>query len=444
MSDTAHEPAAAKAAPPETAEADETKLSKKRRILIWVLVALGSVVLLVSILTVWVQRQVLDNNSWRHASQQLIQDPKVQDTLSVYLTNTIFDNADVTGALEKRLPAQLDPLAPQIAGALRGAATNTIGVLLERPRFQQLFVNASSAAQQKLVNVLEDKTGHGISTGNGTVTLDLRQLLGDIAAKLGLPGTLISKIPPDKGQIVVMKSSQLSTVQKGVKVINVFSVFLLIAVLALFALAIYLARGARRTTLRNVAFSFIVVGLLVLLVRRFTGNNVVTALTSPEYDGTVRRVWVIGTAILGDIGLAMIFYGVIALVGALLAGPTRIATRIRRWFAPTVLEQPAIGWGVVGGLFLLLVLWAPTHALTTWWGILLLAGLVALGYEAFRRGLQREYPPGSFERVEVEGEARPPELGRSPAEELAKLNELHAAGQITDDEFAQAKRLVLA
>ncbi len=443
---TTPEPAEPKAAAPE-APADEpskAKLSKKRRALIWVLVVLGSVLMLVSILTLWVQRQVLDNGSWRHASQQLIQDPKVQDTLSIYLTNQIFDNVDVTAQLQKKLPPNLDPLAPQIAGALRGAAPNTIKTLLERPRFQQLWVNASSAAQEKLVNVLEDKTGHGISTGNGTVTVDLKQLLTDIAQKLGLPGTLVSKIPPGTGVITVMESTQLRTVQKGVKVANFFTVFMLIVVLGLFAAAIAVARGMRRATLRNIAFSFIVVGLIVLLVRRFTGNHVITALTTPEYDDTVRRVWVIGSAILGDIGRATVFYGVIGLLGALLAGPTRIATRVRRWIAPTVIEQPGVAWGAVGGLFLLLVLWAPTHALTTWWGILLLAGLVALGFEAFRRALQREYPPGSFERVEVEAEARPPGSARSPAEELAKLNELHAAGQITDDEFAQAKRLVLA
>jgi putative oligomerization/nucleic acid binding protein len=419
-------------------------LSRRRKIAVWVLVVLGSVVLLVSILTTWVQRQVLDNASWKHASQELIQDPKVQDTLSVYLANQIFDNVDVTAALQKRLPAQLDPLAPQIAGALRGAVPNAIGTLLERPRVQQLWVNASSAAQQKLVNVLEDKTGHGISTGNGTVTIDLHQLLTDVANKLGLPGKVIAKLPKDKGQIVVMKSTQLRTVQKAVKVINVFSVLLLIAVLALFALAIYLARGARRATLRNVAFSFIVVGLLILLVRRFAGNHVVTALTTPEYDDTVRRVWVIGSAILGDIGRAMIFYGVIALLGAMLAGPTRIATWVRRRIAPTVVEQPGVAWGAVGGLFLLLVFWGPTHALTTWWGILLLGGLIALGFEALRRAMAREFPPGSFERIEVEAEARPPSLSRSPAEELSRLNELHDAGQITDEEFAKAKRLVLA
>jgi Short C-terminal domain len=441
---SASTPTAAEAPPPAEPAATPAKLSRRRRIAIWALVVLGAVVMLVSILTLWVERQVLDNNSWKHASQQLIQDPKVQDTLSIYLTNQIFDNVDVAAALEKRLPAQLDRLAPQIAGALRGAAPNTIHVLLQRPRVQQLWVNASSLAHEKLVNVLKDKTGHGISTGNGTVTIDLREMLTNVAKELGLPGTLISKLPPDAGQITVMKSSQLRTVQKGVKVINVFSALLLIAVLAIFALAIFLARGARRSTLRNIAFAFIVVGLLVLLVRRFAGNHVITALTTPEYDDTVRRVWVIGTAILGDIGRATIFYGVIALLGAMLAGPTRIATWARRRIAPTVIEQPGVAWGVVGGLFLLLVLWGPTHALKTWWGILLLAGLLALGFEAFRRAVVREFPPGSLERLEVEAQDRPPSLTRSPAEELAQLNELHAAGQITDEEFAKAKRVVLA
>jgi len=412
----ASEPAATEPAANEPA-ATSPHLSRGRRIAIWALVVLASVVMLVSILTMWVQRQVLDNNSWRHASQQLIQDPKVQDTLSIYLTNQIFDNTDVAGALEKRLPPQFDKLAPEIAGALRGAAQNAIHILLQRPRVQQLWVNASSAAHDKLVNVLEDKTGHGITTGSGTVTIDLHVLLTDVAKELGLPGTLISKLPPDTGKITVMKSSQLDTVQKSVKVLNVFSVFLLIAVLGLYALAIFLAKGARRTTLRNIAFAFIAVGLIVLLVRRFTGNHVITALTSPEYDGTISRVWVIGSSILGDIGRATIFYGVIALLGTMLAGPTRLATRVRRWIAPTVVEQPGVAWGIVAGLFLLLVLWGPTHALKTWWGILILAGFLALGFEALRRAMTREFPPGSFETADPGPDNDRPGAGRSAAED---------------------------
>ena len=78
-----------------------------------------------------------------------------------------------------------------------------------------------------------------------------------------------------------MKSDQLDALQKGVKLIHVISGWLLIAVLALYALAIWLARGHRRETLRNVGWAFAIVGLFVLLVRRFVGNYAIDALAPP-------------------------------------------------------------------------------------------------------------------------------------------------------------------
>jgi len=386
-------PAAKKSA--ASASSEKPGLSRKRRLLVWALVVVGAVILLVSILTTWVQRQMLDNGTWKSASQNLIQDPVIQNTLSVYIVNQLYDNIDVAAALEKRLPAQLDPLAAPLAGALRGAATNTVNVLLQRPRVQQVWVKANGVAHQKLVNLLEDKTRPGTSTAGGNVTLDLSVLIKNVAAELGLPQTAIAKIPADIGQITVLKSNQLDAAQKGVKVINVLSVWLLIAVLAIFAAAIYLARGIRRATLRNIAYSFIIVGLIVLLVRRFVGNYVVDSLTDPEYQGSVNHVWLIGSSILGDIGRAMIFYGVIGLIGALFAGPTRIAVAVRSRLAPTFNQQPGVAWGALGLLFLLLVLWGPTHALKTWWGILLLAGLLALGLWALLKDMRKEFPQES-------------------------------------------------
>jgi phage gp46-like protein len=48
-----------------------------------------------------------------------------------------------------------------VAGALRQPSTDAVNRLLDAARVQQLFVNASSLAKQKLVNVLENKTGAG-------------------------------------------------------------------------------------------------------------------------------------------------------------------------------------------------------------------------------------------------------------------------------------------
>ena len=249
---------------------------------------------------------------------------------------------------------------------------------------QQLWINANGLAHEKLVNVLEDKTGHGISTGNGVVTLDLSQLVTEIGTELGVPASALDKIPPDTGVITVMRSDQLSAAQTAVQGVRVLSTALLVLVLALYALAIYLARGERRQTLRNIGFAFMLVGLTVLVVRRVAGNVAIDALTAPQGESAGRRAWLIGSEILMEIGWAVILYGAIAVAGSIFAGPTKAATSLRGRVAPVLNERPGIAWAAVGTVFLLLVLWGGTHALRTWWGIVLLGALLAIGVVALR------------------------------------------------------------
>src|SRR5438874_6570086 len=109
-------------------------LSRKRRIVIWTLVVLGTVLALVAILTTWVNRQMLDNAAWNRATSQTIQDPQVQTALATYTVNQLYANVNVAQALEQRLPPQLDSLAPTIAGALQQPAIQGVKLALERPR----------------------------------------------------------------------------------------------------------------------------------------------------------------------------------------------------------------------------------------------------------------------------------------------------------------------
>jgi hypothetical protein len=232
----------------------------------------------------------------------------------------------------------------------------------------------------------------GVSTANGTVTLDLRTIVIDLAQQLGLSGNLVSKIPADAGQITILQSDQLSLAQTAVKAIKVLSVWLVVLVLLLWGLALYLARGARRATLRDIGWSIVSVGLLLLVVRHVGENYVLDALTTSQTRPSGHRVWLIGTQIIGQIGWALIAYGIVTVLGALLAGPTRVATRLRTWLAPTLNTRQAIVWGITGATYVLLVLWGPTHALRTPLGILLLGALVALGLFALRRQTLQEFP----------------------------------------------------
>jgi hypothetical protein len=215
-------------------------------------------------------------------------------------------------------------------------------------RPEQLWVQASSLAQQKLVNVLEDKTGHGISTGNGEVTLDLRPLLERLGTELGLSGSALDRIPADAGVITVMRSDQLAAAQTAVKALRVLSVALLVLVLALYALAVYLAAGERRRTLRNVGWALILVGLVVLVARRLAGEYAVNALTTPPSQDAGKRAWLIGSEVLGQIGVAAILYGAVVVAGAVLAGSAGWAAAARRRVAPVLDDRMGAAWAAVG------------------------------------------------------------------------------------------------
>jgi hypothetical protein len=370
-------------------------LSKKRRILVWTLVVLASVIALVSILTTWVNRQMLDNSAWNRATTQVIEDPQVQASIATYTVDQLYENINVAQALANRLPPTLQPLAPTLAGALQQPATRAVTGALTRPRIQQLFIQVSAIAHQKLVNVLENKTGYGISTGNGDVTLNLHQFVVEIGTELGIPQDALAKLPNKAGTITLMRSDQLSAAQAGIQAVRVLSVWLLVAVLALYGIAIWLARGARRATLRNAGVGFALVGLLVLVLRRLLGNYITTSLASPGYQPATHRLWLIGTSILGQIGAAALLYGAIAVLGAVLAGPSSPAVWLRQRLAPVLNERQGIVWGVVAFVYLLLILWGGTHALRVWWGILLIGGLIALGVVALRRQTLQEFPSGA-------------------------------------------------
>ena len=183
-------------------------MTRGRKITVWSLVVIATLIGLISILTIWVNRQMLDNNSFQKASAQLVRDPEVRGALSVYLVNQLYNNVDVSAQLENQLPNNLKPLAGPVAAGLRQPATDAVAFLLSQGRVQQI-VNATGVAHQQLVNVLENKTGAGIDTGNGVVTVDLSQLVKELGTQLGLPAAALAKLPASTGRIEVMRSDQL-------------------------------------------------------------------------------------------------------------------------------------------------------------------------------------------------------------------------------------------
>ena len=379
-------------APPAETSADAVAVGW-RRWTPWVLIVVAALIGLVASLNVWVKRQALNTDNWTNASSELLADPEIRSAISVYLVNQLYENVDVGKALQERLPPAAKPLGPPLAAALEPALVRTTDQLLGRPKVQALWENANRRAHELLIAVVDGERGVLEST-DGNVVLNLRPLLEQLVAETGLGGRVLERLPPDAGQIVVMKGNQLDVARKTVKAIRVLSYLLAFVMLALFALAVYLARGRRRTLLMGVGVSLVVVGLIVLVTRRLAGNYLVDALTgNPDATRPVTAAWAIGTDLLRDVGINVVIYGVLTIFAAWIAGPSRAATALRRHAAPTMRERPVLVYGIVAAALLVLLLSGPTDAQR----ILPLLGVFALalvGVELLRRQTEREFPPG--------------------------------------------------
>jgi hypothetical protein len=352
---------------------------------------LAAVIGLVSALNIWVKRQALDTNNFTNASVQLLQNPEVRSAVSIYLVDQLYQNVDVAAELEKELPPQIQGIAAPLAGALRQLLVRAADTLLGRPRIQELWKQAVMHAHKLFIAVIDGKK-QILQNTNGNVVLNLRPIVQQLEQQGGLVSKIAAQLPPDAGQITIMKGNQLKTARTAVKAVRFLSYFLFFLVLAIYALAVYLATGRRRQVLLGVGVSAIVVGLIVLVVRRFAGNYLIDALTSnPVQKPAVSVVWAVETQLLRNVGINILIYGAFVIFAAWIAGPSRPSRWVRRQLAPVARDHEWIIYGFVALVLLLILISGPTDGQRVY-PLLVVFVFAFIGVEVLRRQILREYP----------------------------------------------------
>jgi hypothetical protein len=436
----------------------------RRRALPIALIILATLVGIASVFALWAKRQLLETESWSTTTGELIQNEDIQVAVADFITTSIYDNVDVQGALAERLPPQLAPLAGPIAGALRNVTDDVALKALQQPKVQSLWVDANEAAHGKLIDLIEDR-GDFVSTGGGVVTLDLKGILDEIVAELGIGGKAVEALPEDVATIELVRSDELEAAQKGVNALQVAGWALTALTLLLFAAAIAAGRGRRRETFRAVGFSFIVIGVVALVARGLAGDALVSALSdTPATDPPITATFDIGTSLLQEAGISILAYGIVIVLLASLAGPSEPAVAARRSIAP-YLQQPIYAYGLVAILLLLLFWWDPVIATHRVAPSVVLIVLALIGIEVLRRQLAREHPigdqrptlghalsaaghrlrSGSSSPGVPAGGGPAGSAAPSPQERIAlleRLASLRDSGAITEDEYAAEKAAI--
>ena len=253
----------------------------RRRGLALTLVVLASVVAFVAMFSVWVNRQLLNTDNWTATSSRLLEQPVIRDRVAGFLVDQLYANVDVAGEIKAALPARAQPLAGPAAGALRNLAEQATKEVLARPRAQLAWEQANRNAHKLLLKVLEGG-GPIVSTNNGVVVLDLKQLLTQTEQRVGIGGRINNALPANAAQIAILRSDQLSAAQDSFRILKSLPIVLVSLSLLLFAIALFVSPGWRRKAVRAYGFGFIAAGALGLAAVAILGDAVTASLARTE------------------------------------------------------------------------------------------------------------------------------------------------------------------
>jgi hypothetical protein len=459
-------------------------VSRGRRRTVKGLVVLGSVLAFLSVFAIWVERQALNTDDWVTTSGKLLHDSTIRSAVGEYLVDQLYENVNVEKELKEILPGDTKELAGPAAGGLRQVAGDGAEKVLETSTAQSLWEDANRSAHEQLLAVLENKK-EAVSTENGNVSLNLGSLLTNLANQVGIGQQLAEKLPPDAGQIRILRSDQLQTAQNIVVAVKGLALLLSILTFAAFAGAIYLSRDGRWVTVLFSGIGLIAAGFAVIVARHIAGGIVVDQLVVAESAKPAgEAAWSISTSLMTSIATTVILVGVLFSAAGWLASPTGSARASRRAIAPALRDYAAYVYTGLAIIVCIYFLSAPTQGLRSFLTTLIVAGMAAFGIHELRKQTAEEYPDASYsdslgrtkDRVvsavkganipERASKLRLPEVkrpsaeGSTPAEvpttviapdgedarlqRLERLASLHEKGILTDEEFAIEKSRLLS
>ena len=375
----------------EAAEVPKRRASSRTRLIgARALTVVAILLALVGMLAYYVAHTALDDAGFETIARNMIENDAIRTQVAITAVDTLYTNVDVEAAIADRLPPAQQGLAPVLAGLSRSGADRAADAALERPRVQQVWVDVTTGTQRQLVRLLDDKTK--FQSEGGKVVIDLRPIVIQIGNQVAVIGRVAEKLPDSAGKITVVDESQLETAQTITRILRTIANWMWLIALAVAALAIWLARGRRRIELRALAIGVLLVGVLMLVVRRATGGYLVDQLAKDDsVKPAVQDAWEILTQTLADRAWVWITLGLVTLAGVWFVGGSGFAGRARRAARP-VLENRLATYAIAAGSVLLLGLIAPLFA-RDWTSTVVMLALIVVGVEVVRHIVRGEVTP---------------------------------------------------
>jgi hypothetical protein len=290
------------------------------------LVIVASLVTPVAVGALWLRLSLFDQGRYVHTVAPLATNKAIVSAVASEVTVDLLAQVD-----EKALEDELGRFGPILGAGAQGTLEQIVGRLLLTSEFEEVWRAATVASHKALVAALENKQSVLVAS-DGSVDVDLANVVALARDELEARGLhVFDRVNPSQlhERFTIARSGALEKARHAVSLLKTLSIALPVAVVALFALAFAISRNRRRTLLyTGIGLAVAgVVGVVLLVGGRsyYLGSVVGPDVSQPAatalYDTIVR-----------DLRHA---YKVISLAGlalfaaAILAGPSRGATRLR-------------------------------------------------------------------------------------------------------------------
>jgi hypothetical protein len=145
--------------------------------------------------------------------------------------------------LEETTPPPIDRLAGPAAAGLKQLAERAAPRLLGTAAALNAWREANRVAHDTLLAVVRG------DVADRAVSLDLGEMLGQVAAGTGLPPDVVDKLPPDVANLQIARPNQLDSAHTALDLLEEIPWVLFGLALLCFAGAIWLSPDRRRGTL---------------------------------------------------------------------------------------------------------------------------------------------------------------------------------------------------
>ena len=298
----------------------------------WIALVLAVLIAMLSVIAIWTRNQVLDTDRYVETVAPLAREPSIQDLLVDRLTAAIAPPERTAEFARGFLPARAEPLASPIAAAVESFVRDKLGGFVRSPGFAERWDRLSERTHAAAVELLTgaDQDERRLQIVGDRLVVRLGPLVGPARAaveRAGLkPPESLSSAEPE---IVLGDASSVQSARGIVDLLQKVAWGLPIAGVLLLVAAVFTAPDRRRGMLR--AGMALVVGMALLAIGLGVGRSLyldaATGADLPEdaaasaFDTLLR--------FLRD-GVRLVFaIGLVIVLGAILAGPSRPARALR-------------------------------------------------------------------------------------------------------------------